>query len=103
VEFDSASGELSYGNLIDVFDVSQNESTLANTKEGKGIIEEFILAGNSLKKQQIQVLIQKNNFELIAQDYKNDPVLAKRKIKEMQIIGCVTYKALVEFLAIKDA
>ena len=88
-----------YTNLIDILDVSQNKNTLANTKEGKGIIEEFRLAGNSLKKHQIQILIQ-NNFELIAQDYKNDPVLAKRKIKRMPTIGRVTYKALVEFLAI---
>ena len=96
--FDSTSGEISYGNLLDVIDVSPNESTLANTK-GR-IIEEFIHARNSLKKQQIQVLIQ-GNFELLAQDYRNDPVLVKCKIKKMPTIGHVTYKALVEFLAIK--
>ena len=100
MEFDSTSGEISYGNLIDVLDISPNESTLANTK-GE-IIEEFIHAGNSLKKQQIQVLVQ-NNFELLAQDYRNDPVLVKRKIKKMPTIGRVTCKALVEFLAMKYA
>ena len=42
------------------------------------IIEEFIRAGNSLKKQQIKVLIQ-NNFELLAQEYQS---IVKRKIKK---------------------
>ena len=56
-----------------------NESTLANTKEG--IIEEFIQADNSLKKQQIEVLIQ-NYFELLAQEYKTDPIIEKRKNKQ---------------------
>tara|TARA_B110000977_G_C10789941_1_gene382040 strand:+ start:390 stop:596 length:207 start_codon:yes stop_codon:yes gene_type:complete len=40
------------------------------------VIEEFIQAGNQLKKQQIEVLTQ-NNFELLAQEYKNDPITVK--------------------------
>ena len=39
-----------------------------------------------------------NNFELLAQEYKNDPVYVKRNIKKMPTIGRVAYKALVDFL-----
>ena len=53
---------------------------------------------NSLKKQQIEVLIQ-NNFELLAQEYETDPIIVKRKIKQLPSIGRVTYRALVEFLS----
>lgn len=97
VECDSTSGEITYGNLVDVIDVVPSENKPQNIK-GQSIIEEFISAGNSLKKQQIEILIQ-NNFELLAQEYKSEPIVVKRKIKKMPTIGRVTYKALVEFLA----
>lgn len=96
VECDSISGQVSYGNLIDIVDVIPIEKTSSNINS-KSVIEEFIQAGNQLKKQQIEVLTQ-NNFELLAQEYKNDPVSVKRKIKKMPTIGRVAYKALVDFL-----
>ena len=96
VECDSISGQVSYGNLVDIVDVIQIEKTSSNINS-KSVIEEFIQAGNQLKKQQIEVLTQ-NNFELLAQEYKNDPVYVKRKIKKMPTIGRVAYKALVDFL-----
>jgi len=42
--------------------------------------------------------LTQNNFELLTQEYKNDPVYVKRKIKKMPTIGRVAYKALVDFL-----
>ena len=76
VECDAISGQVSYGNLIDIVDVIPIEKTSSNINS-KSVIEEFIQAGNQLKKQQIEVLTQ-NNFELLAQEYKNDPVSVKR-------------------------
>ena len=96
VECDSISGQVSYGNLIDIVDVIPIEKTSSNINS-KSVIEKFIQAGNQLKKQQIEVLTQ-NNFELLAQEYKNDPVYVKRNIKKMPTIGRVAYKALVDFL-----
>ena len=97
VECDSISGEITYGNLIDIVDVIAIEKTSSNVNS-KSIIDEFIQAGNQLKKQQIEVLT-KNNFEILAQQYKNDPVSVKRKIKRMPTIGRVAYKALADFLS----
>ena len=90
VECDSISGEITYGNLIDIVDVIAIEKTSSNVNS-KSIIDEFIQAGNQLKKQQIEALT-KNNFEILAQQYKNDPVSVKRKIKRMPTIGRVAYK-----------
>lgn len=59
-------------------DVITIEKTSSNINS-KSVIEEFIQAGNQLKKQQIEVLTQ-NNFELLAQKYKNDPVSVFRYI-----------------------
>tara|TARA_B100000780_G_scaffold189275_1_gene133178 strand:+ start:1103 stop:1354 length:252 start_codon:yes stop_codon:yes gene_type:complete len=78
---------------VDVIPIEKTSSNI----NSKSVIEEFIQAGNQLKKQQIEVLTQ-NNFELLAQEYKNDPVSVKRKIKKMPTIGRVAYKALVDFL-----
>ena len=52
----------------------------------------------TLKKQQIEVLLE-NNFQLLAKEYKTDAIMVKRKIKKMPTIGRVTYKALSEFLS----
>ena len=49
VECDSISGQVSYGNLVDIVDVIQIEKTSSNINS-KSVIEEFIQAGNQLKK-----------------------------------------------------
>lgn len=77
MECDSVSSEVSYGNLVDIVDVISVEKTPST------IIEEFI----------------QNNFELLAQEYKTDPIIVKRKIKQLPTIGRVAYRALVEFLS----
>lgn len=98
LECDSVSGEVSYGNLVDVIDVKPVEKSPSSIQDSS-IIEEFIQAGNSLKKQQIEVLLE-NNFQLLAKEYKIDAIMVKRKIKKkMPTIGRVTYKVLNEFLS----
>lgn len=98
VECDSVSGEVSYGNLVDIVDLKPIEKSPSNVQDSSKIIEEFLQAGNSLKNQQIEVLNQ-YNFQLLAEQYKTDPLTVKRKIKKLHTIGRVTYKALTEFLA----
>ena len=97
LECDSVSGEISYGNLVDVIDVKPIEKSPSSIQNFP-IIEEFIRAGNSLKKQQIEVLLE-NDFQLLAEEYKTNSIRVKRKIKKMPTIGRVTYKALNEFLS----
>ena len=80
LECDSVSGEVSYGNLVDVIDVKPVEKSPSSIQDSS-IIEEFIQAGNSLKKQQIEVLLE-NNFQLLAKEYKIDAIMVKRKIKK---------------------
>ena len=84
--------------MVDVVDVKPVEKFPSSIKNSS-IIDEFIQAGDSLKKQQIEVLIE-NNFELLAQEHKINPIIVKRKIKIMPTIGRVTCKALVEFLSV---
>jgi len=98
LECDSVSGEISYGNLVDVVDVKAIEKSPSSI-QNSSIIKEFIEAGNSLKKQQIEVL-RENNFQLLAEEYKTDATMVKRKIKKLPTIGRVTYKVLIEFLSI---
>ena len=66
IECDSTSGEITYVNFVDVINVAPSENKSQNIK-GQSIIEKFISAENSLKKQQIEILIP-NNFELLAQE-----------------------------------
>ena len=80
--------------VIDVKPIGKSPSSIQNFP----IIEEFIRAGNSLKKQQIEVLLE-NDFQLLAEEYKTNSIRVKRKIKKMPTIGRVTYKALNEFLS----
>ena len=98
LECDSVSGEISYGNLVDIVDVKPIEKSPSSI-QNSSIIKEFIQAGNSLKKQQIEVLLE-NNFQLLAEEYKTDEIMIKRKIKRLPTIVRVTYKALSEFLSI---
>ena len=49
LECDSVSGEVSYGNLVDVIDVKPIEKSPSSI-QNSSIIEEFIQTGNSLKK-----------------------------------------------------
>lgn len=97
LECDSVSGEVSYGNLVDVIDIKPIEKFPSNM-ERPSIIEEFIKAGNSLKKEQIKVLIE-NDFELLAKEYKTNSAIVKKRIKLLPTIGRVAYKSLTEFLA----
>ena len=53
---------------------------------------------NSQKKLQLESLSE-NNFEQICNNYKTEPILVKLKIKELPIMGRVTYKSLFEFSA----
>ena len=80
--------------VIDVKPIGKSPSSIQNSS----IIEEVIQAGNSLKKQQVEVLLE-NNFQFLAEEYKTDPIMVKRKIKKIPTIGRVTYKALNEFLS----
>ena len=50
VECDSTSGEITYGNLIDVKPIDNEENTSHN-KVTQSLVQEFISAGNSLKKK----------------------------------------------------
>jgi hypothetical protein len=70
LECDSVSGEISYGNLVDIVDVKPIEKSPSSI-QNSSIIKEFIQAGNSLKKQQIEVLLE-NNFQLLAEEYKTE-------------------------------
>jgi len=64
LECDSLSGEVTYGNLVDVIDVKPvNTIENAAKKNSLTVIEEFIQGGNSLKKDQIEVLVL-NNFDV---------------------------------------
>ena len=99
VECDSVSGEISYGNLVDIIDINPVKPIEKSSSSLPLIIEKFLQSGNSLKNQQIKVLIE-NDFELLAEEYKTDPVRVKKKIKGLPSIGRVTYRALSEFLSI---
>ena len=53
VECDSISGQVSYGNLVDIVDVIPIEKTSSNI-DSKSVIEEFIQAGNQLKNNKLK-------------------------------------------------
>lgn len=96
LECNSSSGEIKFGNLIDVIDIKTVEN-IENNKS-QTLINEYLENGNLLKPKQIESLLI-NDFYKIASLFENEPLRAKKLLKELPSIGRVTYLSLVEFLS----
>lgn len=99
LECNSESGELVFGDLIDVVDVKPHSPSIDNENDKRlGIIDKFLECGYKLKKEQINQLVN-IDLESLAEKYKADPIHVKRIIKGTPTIGRTTYKNIVEFLS----
>ena len=77
IECNSQSGELVFGDLIDVINVEETDQNQNNQLE---VINRFLSSGYELKKTQIKELC-KRNIAMLASNYKQDPIGVKRIIK----------------------
>jgi len=77
IECNSQSGELVFGDLIDVINVEETDQNQNNQLE---VINRFLSSGHELKKTQIKELC-KRNIAMLASNYKQDPIGVKRIIK----------------------
>lgn len=96
LECNSSSGEIKFGNLIDVIDIKTVEN-IENNKS-QTLINEYLENGNLLKSKQIESLLI-NDFHKIASLFENEPLRAKKLLKDLPSIGRITYRSLVEFLS----
>ena len=94
LECNSSSGEIKFGNLIDVIDIKTNEES----NESQILINKYIANGNSLKPKQIESLIA-NDFYKLSSLYQTDPIIAKKLLRDLPTIGRVTYRSICEFLS----
>jgi hypothetical protein len=94
LECNSSSGEITFGNLVDVIDIKKNE----DPNESQILIDKYIANGNSLKPKQIQSLIA-NDFYKLSLLYQTDPIMAKKSLRDIPTIGRLTYRAICEFLS----
>lgn len=94
LECNSSSGEITFGNLIDVIDIKTNEES----NESQILINKYIANGNSLKPKQIESLIA-NDFYKLSSLYQTDPIMAKKLLRDLPTIGKMTYSFICEFLA----
>lgn len=96
IECNSESGEVFFGDLVNVVDVQESPAT-QNTKQMK-FIDRFLSNGCELKKTQIEELC-KRDIGTLALNYQQEPIAVKRIIKATPTIGRATYKNLVEFIS----
>ena len=59
---------------MDVIDIKPTENTTTENEETKLLIQQYIEAGNTLKKQQIENLTPNNFVDKIVEQYKIDPL-----------------------------
>lgn len=95
IECNSESGELIFGDLVDVINVEQTQK---NQDDQLQVINRFLSCGYELKKSQINELC-KRNIAMLASNYKQDQAGVKRIIKSTPTIGRATYKNLIEFFS----
>ena len=94
LEWNSQSGELVFGNLVDIIDAKYSESE----NENRSIfVTKFFDAGYKLKEQQIKEL-NKLNFDLILEEFEVKLKVVEKTIRMTPSIGQATYKNLVEFI-----
>lgn len=96
IECDSKSGEVVFGDLVNVVDVQEIAAT-QNTEQMK-FLDRFLSNGYALKKTQIEELCKRDIAALVLK-YQQEPIVVKRIIKATPTIGRVTYKNLVEFIS----
>ena len=96
LEYNSSSGEIKFGNLVDVIDIKPCQRMENN--ESQALIDAYIENGNSLKPKQIESLLI-NDFYKMASLFKTDPLEVKRLLRDIPTIGWVTYRSICEFLA----
>ena len=99
LECNSFSGEVKFGNLLDVIDIQTCKTTEdIQNDESQVLIDAYLKNGNFLKPKQIECLIM-NDFNEIGLLFKNNPLAAKKLLRNIPTIGRVTYRALCEFLS----
>ena len=98
LECNSSSGEITFGNLIDVIDIKTNEES----NESQILINKYIANGNSLQPKQIKSLIA-NDFYKLSLLYQTDPIIAKKLLRDLPTIGRVTYRSICEFVANQES
>jgi hypothetical protein len=98
LECNSSSGEIKFGNLVDVIDIKPYEHIEnPENNESQVLIDAYIKNGNSLKPKQIESLLI-NDFYEMASLFKTDPLEAKKLLRDVPTIGRVTYRSICEFL-----
>jgi len=99
LECNSSSGEIKFGNLVDVIDIKPYEHIEnPENNESQVLIDAYIKNGNSLKPKQIESLLI-NDFYEMASLFKTDPLEAKKLLRDVPTIGRVTYRSICEFLS----
>ena len=96
LECNSSSGEIKFGNLVDVIDIKPYEHFENN--ESQKLIDAYIKNGNSLKPKQVESLLI-NDFYEMASLFKTNPLEAKKLLRDVPTIGRVTYRSICEFLS----
>ena len=97
LECNSSSGEIKFGNLVDIIDIKPKQ-----TNESQELIDKYIKSGNSLKSKQIEALLA-NDFYETALLYKTHPLKAKKLLRNLPTIGRVTYRSICEFLSTEES
>ena len=100
LECNSSSGEITFGNLIDVIDIKTNEESKESNKS-QILINKYIANGNSLQPKQIKSLIA-NDFYKLSLLYQTDPIIAKKLLRDLPTIGRVT-SSICEFVANQES
>ena len=104
LECDSQSGEINFGNLVDVVNIKPviDEIPKIGKKDLTSItIGKFTSSGYKLNKEQI-IALTECNLGKLSQEYKTNPDKVKKTIRSTRTIGRKTYKNLVEFLSISN-
>ena len=100
-ELECNSGEIKFGNLIDVIDVKPNEKSNEESNKSQILIEQYIANGNLLKPKQIESLIA-NDFYKLSLLFKTNPIIAKRLLRDIPTIGRITYRSICEFFSSQE-
>jgi hypothetical protein len=99
LECNSSSGEIKFGNLVDVIDIKPDEHIEnPENNESQVLIDAYIENGNSLKPKQVESLLI-NDFYEMASLFKTNPLEAKKLLRDVPTIGRVTYRSICEFLS----